>query len=500
MRLGIIDLGTNSIRFDAYEMHSRRPVLLHRERLMVRLGEGVFVNGHMAGEAIARTVEAFISFKYSADQLKVSKIVAVATSAVRQASDRQKLIDIVKKKTGIEVQVISGEAEARFIAKGVLARESKLPEKIALVDIGGGSTEISLCRKRQISWSSSFALGTARIEQLFRLNEVGISIEKRRKRVKELRKHIQGTFKEFSKNHQWSKVNTLVGSSGTIKALVRMQQANSKEKTLSRIFLKNLIRKMIRLDRSQLLKIPRMDPNRVDMMLGGAVLIDEIMQKCGTSRLLLSDYALREGVLDEETTLIRNSKDSSLAHHLGDLEERLQLSLTTMSYARRIVSITEQLFEALGPLHKLGKRWKVYLSAAAMLQNTGKAISPVHHNKHSFYIVSNLDFPWLDPLDRNILAYMCLWHSDVKVSTKDLGFLEVSAMKNSFLKALAVLQVANALVWYERASVKILNSHLRAGKVHLKISAGDAKKLLGLRVEARSKLFTRVFKRSLILS
>jgi len=500
MRLGIIDLGTNSVRFDAYEMRKMQPRLLHRERLMVRLGEGVFVRGHMSREAIARTVEAFVSFKYTADQLGVTKIVAVATSAVRQASDREKLIAIVKKRTGIEVRVISGDEEARFIAKGVLCREKKLPEKLALVDIGGGSTEISLCRKRQISWSSSFALGTARIEQLFRLNEPGISAVKRQKRIKELRSHIKLSFKEFSEKHQWSKVDCLVGSSGTVKTLVRLQQTNSKNKTLTRVFLKSLIRKMAKLDRVGLLKIPRMDPSRVDMILGGAVLLDEIMEKCAAPKLVLSDFALREGVLDEESALTRDSKDSPLAHHLGDLEERLQLSLTTVPYARRIVAITGQLFDVLTPLHRLGKRWKVYLSAAAMLQNTGKAVSPVQHNRHSFYIVSNLDFPWLDLQDRNILSHMCLWHSDAKISAKDLGFLRGTALESSFLKALSILQIANALVWFDRASVRVQKCYLRQGKVHLKVTAGDAQKLLGLRVEARSKLFSRVFKRSLVLS
>jgi exopolyphosphatase/guanosine-5'-triphosphate,3'-diphosphate pyrophosphatase len=499
MRLGIIDLGTNSIRFDAYEMRTKQPQLLHRERLMVRLGEGVFANGYMANEAIARTLGAFVGFKYTAEQIGVTKIVAVATSALRHASNRQKLIDSVKIKTGIEIQVISGKAEARFIARGVLSRELKLPEKLALVDIGGGSTEISLSKKRQILWSTSFDLGTARIDQLFRLSEAGITVANRLKKVRELRKHIKNTFKEFSQKNQWTRVSTLIGTSGTVKALVMLQQTNSKNKILTAIFLKKLIRKMLKLDRSQLLKIPGMDISRVDMILGGAVLLDEIMTKSGAIRVQLSEFALREGVLDEESALIRDYKDSSLAHHLRDLEDHLQISLTALPYARQITLISEKLFDVLMPVHRLGSNWKAYLAAAAMLQNTGKAISPVKHNKHSFYIVSNLDFPWLDLQDRKILAHMCLWHSTVKVTNKELTFLKEAATKRSFLRTLAILQIANALFWHDRASVKIIKSQLKPGQVHLKIVAKDAHKLLRLRVEARSKLFLRVFKRSLVL-
>ncbi|MEO5970726.1 MAG: hypothetical protein ABIQ95_12440, partial [Bdellovibrionia bacterium] len=167
MRIGIIDLGTNSVRFD---IHSVTPPgeahLLHREKLMIRLGEGVFLDGKLDPHAIRRAVHAFMSFKNTAERFQVEKIVAFATSALREAKDAVHLIDRIRQKTQIEIRIISGEEEAKLIALGILSHES-FKGRYGLIDIGGGSTEISICHNKNILNSASFPLGAARLQQVF---------------------------------------------------------------------------------------------------------------------------------------------------------------------------------------------------------------------------------------------------------------------------------------------------------------------------------------------
>src|SRR4051794_25043244 len=164
MRLAIIDLGTNSVRFDVHQISSSslKPGLsekrLHREKLMVRLGQNVFTRGKLDPAAMARTVEAFRSFSRTLRDLKVDRVLAFATSALREASDSTKLIERVRARTGIELRVISGVEEARLIALGFLANTSPPEERFGLIDIGGGSTEVSIIKNKETLHSTSFNL------------------------------------------------------------------------------------------------------------------------------------------------------------------------------------------------------------------------------------------------------------------------------------------------------------------------------------------------------
>lgn len=135
---------------------------------MVRLGQGVFIKGRLNHSAIKRTLDAFSSFKKTAEKLRVQKILAFGTSALREAEDRDGFIKLIKAKVGIDIHIISGQEEANLIALGILTNEKSLPNGLfGLVDIGGGSTEISICKGDKVLFSDSFPLGTARLSASF---------------------------------------------------------------------------------------------------------------------------------------------------------------------------------------------------------------------------------------------------------------------------------------------------------------------------------------------
>lgn len=500
VRLGIIDLGTNSVRFDVYEVRGRSAKLIHREKLMVRLGEGLFVGGELTEVAITRTVEAFAAFRYTADQLHVTRISAVATSAVRQASNRDKLIDRISLRSGITLRVISGEEEARFIAHGILTREKRLPPRFYLVDIGGGSVEISLCRGKSLTWAASFQLGTARLEQLYCLSNKKLTDAKREFVAENLRQHIRRALRSERDSPHWTKEKELIGSSGTAKALARLEDAHTgKRGKLSRAFLRQLIRSMLYMNRDELVCLPGMDPTRVDMILVGAILLDEILTRCGATSMRLSDFALREGILDEELSLLRDKSDSSLAHHLDDLADRLRRSPVGPTYLMNVRSLFVKLFDLLCPLHRLEAEWRSIFIASALLQNAGKAISPLKYEIHASYVVQHLDFPWFDTRAREIIAHLCLWQREGKIGKKELKFLKNPSERARFLKCLAILRIANALAWQSRIAPTITRATLSRKMVLLTVRAQGSVELLRLRVTEQSKFFERVFKRQVLL-
>ncbi|MBY0370108.1 hypothetical protein K2X33_05440, partial [bacterium] len=303
-RLAIIDLGTNSVRFDVHETVSRTKTrLLHREKLMVRLGENVFLTGRLDPRAARRTFQALSSFKARADELKVDRLVAFATSALRDASDGERLILKIRRVLGIELHTISGKEEAALIAEGILRRETAPPGLFALVDIGGGSTEISICKNTKILYSESFPLGVARLQQIFLRS---IPPENGKESVKHLRGHIRSVLRATIKAEKWPKVSHVIGSSGTARALSRMCKRNT-NKQLNPKFLEKLVRTMTNLTLDEIHGLPGMDPKRADLMLAGTLVFEECMRAVGARTADATEFSLRDGIIDQEMRLIEPS-------------------------------------------------------------------------------------------------------------------------------------------------------------------------------------------------
>ncbi len=310
MRIGIIDLGTNSIRFDIHEIISRkRHHRLFREKLMIRLGEGVFLNGKLNKFATERCVIALKGFAEKCAGLGVQKIIAVGTSALRDAADGQVFVQRVKRETGIRVRIISGEEEALLIAEGVLHHERKLSGKFALVDIGGGSTEITICDGREILYTASFNLGVARLQQLFLKGSPPRSSIPGQDPILVLREHIRQTL--LQKGKTWPDVKKIVGSSGTVRALSRLQKGLKKERgTFTKKSLSKLVVELSPLTSAELMLRAKMEPKRVDLILAGGILLEEIAGFLGASRISTTSYSLRDGILDNILTGLNAKKKS----------------------------------------------------------------------------------------------------------------------------------------------------------------------------------------------
>ncbi len=202
------------------------------------------------------------------------------------------------------VRVITGREEAELIAAGVLAHEPSLKGCTALVDIGGGSTEISISRNGKVHHSESFPLGAARMQQVF-LQTIPPPPRQSREfpgAIDEMRGHIQSVL--ISKMHEedWPQVNRIIGSSGTVKALARLFRKNDGSKIIEREPLRKLVKAMSRMTVREIAAIPGMDPKRVDLILawGSNPCLEELMDALGAPKVRFTDYSLRDGLLERE--------------------------------------------------------------------------------------------------------------------------------------------------------------------------------------------------------
>jgi exopolyphosphatase / guanosine-5'-triphosphate,3'-diphosphate pyrophosphatase len=495
MRVAIIDLGTNSVRFDVHSLlESGKAKLMHREKLMLRLGQGVFLKGRMSPSAIERTVEAMEHFREIASRLKVRKIVAFGTSALREASDAGILIERVRSRTGIEIRVISGKEEAKLIAQGVLANEASTARRFALVDIGGGSTEISVCRGRQVQEGDSFPLGTARLQQLFLKRSPPREVS-----VGQLRDYAFNLLSAKMKSERWPACDTILGSSGTVRSLARMLDRKGKEFEVTA--LTSLVREMQKMTTAQLLGIPRMESKRVDMILSGAILLEEIALALKAKRILATEFSLRDGIIDEEKRLARSHKNSLLELHMDDLLEHSLRFGGDPTHLRHMAELAGELFDRFRPLHGLHHKWRIYLVSAILLRNSGQVISYGERAKHSHYIVMNLDFPSMDGWERELVAQLCLYLPGAKLGEKEIrDSARDRKAREAFPKLLALARVIDALdLGLGRATIRVKRVLISRRLAKITFSGKATEGIEQLMMERKKKLFEELFRRKLVL-
>jgi len=388
-RLAVIDLGTNSIRFDVHQIQpDLTQVLIHREKWMVRLGEQVFLTQKLNPKARVRTVHALQSFSKTMQVLGVQKVLAFGTSALRDAKDSKDFLNFVKKNIGIQIKVISGLEEAKWIAHGILKHEKQTAHgKFLLVDIGGGSTEISYCSKGKLIHSRSFDLGVARLQQIFLKTSPPA---KGSNSVDELRRHIRNAIEKTWKSWDKPSAPKLLGSSGTVRTLTRVAKKMEGMKSFDLEFLKGLTKKLSKLSYDEIRKIPGMDPKRTDLILAGTLLLEEIVRIFKVKEVIATEISLRDGILDRE---VKKFNPNSLPLKQSVFLRQLSLLGQSPKKSLQIWQTSSLLFDKLFPLHHLSDYWKACLAFASLYRDSALFTSTANTGKHSSYIVRQSHLP-----------------------------------------------------------------------------------------------------------
>ncbi len=496
MRVGIIDLGTNSVRFDIHLLSANKKTkALHREKLMVRLGQGVFLNGKLDRNAVKRTLEAFNNFRFTAEKFKVDKMVAFATSALRDAEDRDKFINKVEEKTGIKIRLLSGKEEASLISLGVLSNETQAKKKpFALIDIGGGSTEISICKGREVLFSDSFNIGTFRMQQMFLKTS-----PPRPEKVEEMRRYIRSIVLPRILSDDWPKVDRVLGSSGTIRALAQLAKEKESAKTFERSELADIVHHMIPLTTSELINLPSMEARRVDMILAGAILLEECLYALKAKKVIVTSRSLRDGILAEETQLFKTQSESHISVQLPAFYEKALDLGEDKKYLENAVQFSEDLFYATKSLHKLKPDWCVYLKAATIMRDTGELVSLNKHENHSSYIVKNMNIHATHPWEVELIAELCKHHESNKIDFDDFPFKGKKQLRKSFAILLSILRITDAIDSGTSSRFKLKSTKVLKNKLLLNISDSGVNGLEALRVEQKQTLFQHIFHKQVSL-
>ncbi len=507
MRIAIIDLGTNSIRFDIHEVSASRKGThqhrrLYREKTMVRLGQDLFLNGKLSEESKRRTLEAVHSFHSTMRALSVDRCVAFGTAAIRDASDGENFLLDLKKKTGIEFRMITGAEEASLIAKGVLNNQPSLPKgTFALIDIGGGSTEISICKGHTVLRSHSFNLGVAKLQQVFLKTQPPVRAGKTGSDpVSELRQFIKSVVLPKLLLEDWPEAPTIIGSSGSIIALAKLVHRDKdrghlpfEAKNLSKV-----VKQIQTKTTAELLAMNGMEPKRVDLILAGAILLDELSQMLKAKTIRSTEFALRDGILEDELARITSQKARASQFSFEEIESRIRAWGVDTNHAATVREHAEFLFDGLRSIHKLKSEWRAYLGAAALLHDSGEVISHAHHAEHSEYMVRNANFVGMHGWEANLIASLCRLHKEEKLlekkNEKKIPFSKKDELRRPFLVLLSLLQIADSCDRTHKKAMKLKRIAHRKRRIELRFSSKSPCDLEILRFEQKKTLFEQLFR------
>jgi len=300
MRIAIIDLGTNTFHLLIAEVSEKSHLILLKEKSVVKIGHGGISQGVITSGAFERALESIKYFKSKIDQFKVSRAYGTATSAFRNASNGEKLISRIKSIFEIELQIISGDLEARLIFKGV--NQAVKPEKTRslIMDIGGGSVEFIICNQNKLLWENSFEIGAQRLLDRYHKNDPITDLE-----ISKIKNYLEKALSKLIAAVKKYEPQELIGSAGTFDTLIDIYFQHEKfpkedqqtEFPLPFKEFKRIYQEIIIKNREQRMLIPGMIEMRVDMIVVATVLIQFVLETCFLQKIRVSSYALKEGYL-----------------------------------------------------------------------------------------------------------------------------------------------------------------------------------------------------------
>jgi exopolyphosphatase / guanosine-5'-triphosphate,3'-diphosphate pyrophosphatase len=480
MRIAAIDIGTNSVHMIVVRV---RPDLsfevVDREKAMVRLGAGGLDGRALTPEAVSAALQALSKFKRIAESHSVDEILAAATSATREARNGGEFLARLERETGIRPRVISGVEEARLIHQAAVYGVDVGSGRAVVIDIGGGSVEITLGTATSLQLARSFKIGTIRLtERLVRSDPLSERDERK------IVKHVQGEIDRYCDQIVSAGFDRVIGTSGTILSIGAVAATAARGGSPSELRNLHVAVKQIRRVRKQVteldlehrLAIPGLDPRRADLVVAGAVLLDTILRRLGAEELTLCDLALREGLILDY--IRRNRRQIAQIDSIPDVRRRSTLELAERcsyyaDHANQVVRLALALFDQTRAIHALTDREREWLEYAGLMHDIGGHISYSGHHKHSYYLIKNGDLRGFHPDEIEVMALVARYHRRGTPKRSHPQYSQLPATLRRTVRTLAsILRVAESLDRSHAQPISGLEVHDRGDDMVITLHGG----------------------------
>lgn len=512
-----VDIGSNSCRLKIARVVAHRLKVLHEDREVTRLGTSVFETGLISPDAMALTLRALKRFQKAVQQHGVEQIRVVATAAMRDARNAQAFLTWAKAETGWTIEVISGLEEGRLIHRGIMTYEPGTAGKVILVDVGGGSCEITLSEQKRLKETISLPLGAVRLTQEF--IPMDPPSEEGLLRMKQL---IARELRRAHRRINPGTVSLVIATSGTAAALAEAHAALARPvaragraprsaagaaatSITTQQEVRRLAAKLRKMSITERAAVPGVGPKRAEIIVAGAVVYAELLESFGLPGFRYSDLGLRDGILAQMLA----EKDDRATGHLQFEKERWESVLATakrfgvnLRQSEPVKNHAVQLYRDLSALHQLPAEYENWLAVAATLTDTGKFINHQGHHRHTQYVISSTEIYGYTLLQRTIISAIARYLGKSRPQPEDRPMRNIPAQEHTnVLKSVVLLRLATALNQDRASDVLKVLTRVYPKRVLLELHQGRTGaelELWSLRKEA--DYFREVFGRELFVT
>jgi exopolyphosphatase/guanosine-5'-triphosphate,3'-diphosphate pyrophosphatase len=508
-RYAAIDIGSNSIRLMVAETvaEGRRKtpaiVSLHADRSVTRLGASVFQSGRINEASIADVCSHLTRMAEAYRKLEVAGVRAVATAAVRDASNQHEFIERASRAAGTPVEIISGQEEARLIHLGVQTRWPHPRGRVLAIDVGGGSCEVILSENGQLVTSFSKPLGAVRLTEVF-LKTDPPSEQELHRLEKSIDERLAPAVNRISPGF-----DRVIATSATAAAIVcainRVPRARREEADRLRATTPQ-IRKFFKDIRSRDLasrrKFSGIGPRRAEIIIAGTAVFLRALESFRHPSMYYLAAGVRDGVIAD---LANRGVGHELTHLSADqrrvVEEMSRRFGVPLKHARKVAALAMDIFDALRPLHRLPPNSGKLLEAAGYLHDLGHYISDTGHHKHSAYLVANSDMPGFTDEERHRIALLCRYHRKAMPTQRHTAFENLDPeSQRCLLYLIPILRLADSLDRGHQQRVESIECQMRNGAIALRLRSDQDVDLEQWAADRSGDVFRQVYNAPLIVT
>jgi exopolyphosphatase/guanosine-5'-triphosphate,3'-diphosphate pyrophosphatase len=463
-----VDIGSNSVRLKIARLVRGRLRPLHEDREVTRLGEGAFRSGFLTPESMAETVKVLRRFHRATQQIVTDTVRVVATSAVRDARNSQAFLEWVRSATGWRVEIVSGVEEARLIHLGLVSSPRVDSSPTLMIDLGGGSCELTVTQGGHIRDAVSLPLGAVRLTDEFLRHD-----PTRKGELKRLRGFVAREVGRISSRIAAARVKNVIATSGTAAALAavatHLRRGGSRRPVVSRAEMTKIAKRLARLPVAERRKIEGIGPRRAEIIVAGAMVYHELLDRLHLKMFRYSPLGLRDGILAQmaadcdRTTRSGRQIESERWESIVKAVDHYRVD---RKHALDVRDSATQLFSALRSVHRLPPEYHEWLSAAAMLYEVGDYLNRTGRHRHTHYIISNSEILGYTPQQRRIIAAIARYLGKSRPTMEDGPMKLVDpADRADVQKAILLLRLARALNLGRSRAVQKVHIALRSAGV-----------------------------------
>jgi exopolyphosphatase/guanosine-5'-triphosphate,3'-diphosphate pyrophosphatase len=481
--------------------------VIDRHKHVARLGEDTFKTGRFSPEAIANGTEVIRSFAMLARNRGVTRIEAVATSAVREAVNGGELIEIVERQTGVRIRVVTGLEEARLIYLGVRQSMDFGDRNLLIADIGGGSLELIIGNRRELLCSASLKLGALRLNDLY-LKPAHSLREGLEKLEQAIDAQLQKALPRFKKVGFEEFVGTS-GMVGNLAEIIHMQNSGRplSQLNLARFPYDGVVAAEKLLTSTPLARrpeIPGLDVSRADVLVPACIVLRKIMERLKIPEFTVSDKAIRDGLLYD--FMERHREGIQTESEIPNLRRREVIRLARRCHydpvhAHHVAKLSLLIFDQTSVIHQLGDSERECLEYAAILHDVGFLINPRQHHKHSYYLIKNSDLAGFTADEIELIGNVARYHRKAPPETDHRTAKDLPAEYRETLAVLAgILRVANALDCSRFGVVRSIDCTISGKAVEFSLITNDDAALEVWAGRKRSDILADAFHREIVLT